>query len=319
MAIFRQTPPQQFLDELHDADVPGLFDPNLTKRERADAIQAAKRKIARAKARLEEERDLIRNRYAVRGSKRDKEIDDSEKRLKIALAPYMLLFNLTRELEEQIQALENALGAGKLLPEGFHFGDRIFGNAERGEWFLGNRDDEELWAHAERVRQQLEEFMKQREPLVTKQKQIKERTAKTQQLLKEDTRKLKRRSQTSYIGFRLFILLIIAVGLMGFGYYRAQPFLPGILSGSPTLLANSALWLFIMGAGFALLLSIPYIYARWRRNLHYLEDRIAVWRRDLEELQHDAQIIQRDYIPVNDKCRQLHAEYQELRAHFSAS
>ncbi len=319
MAVFRQTPPQQFLDELHDADVPRLFDPQLSKRDRADAIQAAKRKIARTKVKLEEERDLIRNRYTGRSGKRNKDmIDDSESRLKIALAPYMLLFNLTRQLEEQIQALENALGAGKLLPEGFHFGDRIFGNAERGEWFLGDRNDEDLWAHAENVRQQLEEFMKQREPLVTKQKQIKERTAKTQQLLKTDSAKLKRRSQTSYIVLRLFILFIISVGLMGYGYYRAQPFWPGILNGNPSALANGALWLFIMGAGFALLLSIPYIYSRWRRNLHYLEDRIAVWRRDLEELRHDAQIIQRDYVPVNDKCRQLHAEYQELRAHFHA-
>lgn len=300
---FQFSPPQQHLDELHDCGVPQLFDPTLSPRARADETASTRRKLARTKQRLQQQIDDLRKHYAGRKGKSDA---DLEKALKLRMAPYSLLLKLLLQLEEQVNTLERTLGAGKMLPEPFYFGHLIFGNPDTGEWFLGDEDDRDLWNHTMEVKQQLDDLMKQRDPMVFKQKQIKERLDQIQQRLARDEKKLARRGSRGWILFRLFILLLISIGLIGFGAFRVNEEGGNVVGFGWILVATGGL----------LFTAIPVLYQGWRWQINNLKEHIKTWKQEIGSLREDVKILQRDYVPLNERCKELHAEFTELRAHF---
>lgn len=296
---YYNTPPQRFLDEIHTVNVTALYEPGLSTRARREAITAARSRLAQVRQRLVRQQDDIRGRHNSGGGRRKTEPTPAEKR---DLAPYLLLTDLITQIEEHISQLEQVLEEKRLLPEPFRFGNRIFGSEEGGEWFLGYTEDEELWQHMQRVRQQLDHFMQQRSPQAGKIKALKARAAVLQSDLKRAANKLSKRRRKRSFAIQLLLTLLLAALLAGAGFVLFQQ---GQMAG-----------LAAVGFALLLLLSIPFGWRRWRRQVATLQATVIEKRQALATLKVELDAALKLFRPLNERCRSLQTEYQALRQGF---
>jgi hypothetical protein len=156
--MFNETLPQDYLNDMHAINIPRLFHPRMKPRDRADSIRKAKKELARLTLELQHHRDNLRA----------KNKKASSEDVTLILAPYNLLQNLLVQLTAEVTGLEDTLAAGKMLPHAFEFGQYIFGVEELGEWFLGDQAQYDEWLEAEQVKQRLNDFKADGQPLLDK-------------------------------------------------------------------------------------------------------------------------------------------------------
>lgn len=292
--MFNQTTPQDYLNDLHAIRIPALFEPRINARDRATGIRNAKKELGRLKVELQHHRDSLR-------SKNKKSADDELTRI---LAPYNLLQNLIQQLTAEVSKLEDILASGKLLPHGFEFGEYIFGDEEKGEWFVGNQGDYDEWMEAEQVKLRLDGFHDTGEPLRQRLAKIQNDFADMKAVYQKAQKKLDRQHKRGYIFRRILLLLLFTIGAGGVGGYLY-------------FVENVQLGLIGLGLGMFFFLLIPFAYSDWKKRNTKLVGSVRELKTQLRRLQLEGKDIQKQYRPIEFQIKSLQQEYSRLRAGLS--
>src|SRR5688572_19018958 len=134
-------PPQLWLDELYNFQVPRLWDVKLNATQRANLTTRAKQQLKDWRLAMREQIKKIEARYGK----------DKLQESRLMVAPYRKLDDLAVELTDAIFDLEKKLAAERPIPEGFEIGERIFGSLPTGRWFLGSLRDAKRWEEFEKL------------------------------------------------------------------------------------------------------------------------------------------------------------------------
>jgi len=292
--MFNQTAPQDYLNDMHAIGIPKLFHPRLSPRDRANGIQTAKQELGRLKMELQHHRDTLRS--------KNKSVSNDE--LKRVLAPYNLLQNLLEQLINEVKSLEDKLGAGKMLPQGFEFGRFIFGDEEIGEWFIGDEEHYQDWKEADDVKQRLNGFKREGQPLIQKLSVI-HADYETQKAIYESTqKKVDKRAKKGFILRRLVLLLILTIASGAGGAYVYMEM------GNELGLVGFGL------AGFFFLL-MPLGYMDWRRRNRKLIAKAREAKTQMRRLQREGKEVKKRFRPIEFQIKALTAQYKSLRAGLS--
>jgi hypothetical protein len=294
-------PPQEYLDELHDIDVPRLYDPALSREQRLNLIQLTRKRLRQWRNGVEALVEKIGERYGAENA--------DEQRL--AQAPYQLLATLGKQLDEAIDELETIVKKGRVVPEGFVFGDRIFGNPESGEWHLGTRADAERFDEMLSVHRRLSQLMEEYKPLVQKMKVIQQRIKEMKNDLRNWMQEYQQKQSTGYIATRLAGLLILALLLLAAGafFFTSEQ----IVVATET---DRVLGVLLIVAGVVFTIAAIVIYRRRSRRLNELREDIQAGKQRLRQYKKDFQEQKRHYFPINQLVTDLRADYRDLRATF---
>lgn len=288
--MFNQTTPQDYLNDMHAIGIPRLFHPKMNPRDRASGIQNAKKELGRLQVELQHHRDTLRNQNKKASS-------DEVKRV---LAPFNLLQNLLQQLKEEMGSLEEKLASGKMLPHGFEFGRYIFGDEEEAEWFIGDETQYEEWMQAEEVRQRLETFKEDGQPLLDRLHQVQTKFGSLKTVYQSDQKKLDKRHKKGYILRRMFLLLVLTIASGGIGAYVY------LEMNNPMGMAG-----FGFAAFFFLLMPLGYI--DWKKRNKKLVASVREQKTQLRRLQLEGKEIQKKYRPIEFQIKTLESQYNSLR------
>ena len=288
--MFNQTTPQDYLNDMHAIGIPRLFHPKMNPRDRATGIQKAKKELGRLQVELQHHRDNLRNQNKKAPADEVKQI----------LAPFNLLQNLLQQLKDEVNALEEKLASGKMLPHSFEFGRYIFGDEEQAEWFIGDEAQYEEWLQAEELKQRLETFKQDGQPLIDKLNDIQSEFGKLKVVYQVDQKKLDKRHKKGYILRRLFMLLILMIASGGIGAYVY------LEMNNPMGLAGFGL------AGFFFLL-MPLGYIDWKKRNTKLVSSVREQKTQLRRLQLEGKEVQKKYRPIEFQIKALESQYHNLR------
>ncbi len=289
--MFNETKPQDYLNDMHAIGIPKLYHPRMNPRERADRIRSAKQELNRLKVELQHHRDTLRAKSKSLSS-------DEVKRI---LAPYNLLQNLIQQLTDEITSLEDKLSSGKMLPQGFQFGEYIFGDEELGEWFIGDEEQYNDWREADDVKQRLNGFKQEGKPHREKLSQIQAEYSERKTEYQVAQKKLDKRHKKGFILRRLFLLLVLTIASAAGGAYLY-------------LELNNQVGLAGFGlAGFFFLL-MPLGYMDWKKRNTKLVSYVREQKTQMRRLQAEGKETQKRYRPIEFQIKALSAQYQRLRA-----
>ncbi len=300
--------PQAILDHLHRANVPGLFEVGISEREQRTRLEHAKKTLDEADKFIQRSISSLKTQYTPDKKKRGSSDEQALKeKLRKSLAPYLLLETLLKEIRGQVQKLEDAIAAGKLIPPGFEFDEYIFGDSETGEWFLGDHEAYDLWQYALDVKQRLNGFMEQREPLHQQMKTLKQAIDATKREAQEAKRSLRKQQETKGRFRMVFALLTLGgLGGIGFAIFQAitvQPLNLPIIAGA--------------GGVGGLLLFIAFISGRVRRGRQQRwQEMLPIAQERYKSLQIEMKQVRAQYDPLNIKCKELLDEWRAIRKGF---
>lgn len=286
-------PPQAYLDALHRASVPAAFAPEISPRQREERISGTRRSLQETRGQLQA--ILKPQKKRGRGSL---EVAQSKE-----LAPYALLATLADELLAAINDLDEATQKGRILPSGFDFGRVIFGDAQTGEWHLGEAEDAARFQEMRQTHQRLQTLAEERGPLAAEMRALK---AQMQQRKRDSEAMMKRyrqRAKPAYMRTRLMILLLIALVL-------------GIGGAIIALLLEQPLGFAGVGLGIACLLLMLIVWRGHKRGQERLRQSIQHERQEMAELQKEARKLRERYYPLERRLDELRSAYRELRASF---
>lgn len=292
--MFNETAPQDYLNDLHAIGIPKLFHPRVNPRDRANGIQKTKKELGRLKMELQHHRDTLRA----------KNKSASAEEIKRILAPFNLLQNLIQQLTQEVSNLEARLGAGKMLPQGFEFGQYIFGDEDHGEWFIGDEEHYNDWREADDVKQRLNGFKREGQPLIQKLSEIHSEYESQKALYQDTQKKVDKRAKKGYILRRMLVLVLLIAGSAAGGAYVY-------------LEMGNQLGLIGFGLAGLFFLLIPMGYMDWRGRNRKL---IAIAREaktQMRRLQAEGKEVQKRYRPIEFQIRALAAQYESLRAGLS--
>lgn len=281
--MFDQSP-QDYLDDLHLLNIPALFKPELTQRNRLQKIQTGRQQVQNIQSDLKK---VLRSLH--RTDKNDSRIP-----------AYHLLESLSGELLTAIADLEKRTKAGQILPQPVYFGSVILGDEESGDWFLGEPEDERLWLDMKQIKDRLERMMAQRAPLHTRLTEIKDQLSVLQVQQKRDLPRYKKLSGSRFLLRQRLIFLTLAVLSIGAGVYIvfSQNDQTGLLA-------------FVPGSLFIIL--IPVTRRFHKRRIDMLRKQLRERKQTIKTLKQEGQKIKRQYYPIDEMCRDLKIEYDELR------
>ncbi len=292
--MFNETAPQDYLNDLHAIGIPKLFHPRVKPRDRANGIQIAKKELGRLKVELQHHRDTLRS----------KNKSESSEEIKRLLAPYNLLQNLIQQLIDEVKGLEEKLGAGKMLPQGFEFGQYIFGDEDLGEWFIGDEDHYEDWREADDVKQRLNGFKSEGQPLINQMSEIHSEYETQKSLYQSTQKKVDKHTKAGYILRRMALLFILIVASGAGGAYVY-------------LEMNNTLGFIGLGLAGIFFLLMPLGYMDWRRRNRNLIATTREAKTQMRRLQAEGKAVQKRYRPIEFQIRALSAQYDTLRAGLS--
>lgn len=288
------TKPQVFLDEYHKASVPRIFVPQLSQQQRNNLINLSRKKVTETRMRVQQQIKEIQSRY-------DEHEQDAAKR---RTSPYRILDDLGKQLLEEIDAVEQVAREGRRLPKGFDFGHAIFGEVETGEWYLGELEDAERFKQLLNKRSRLTQLKADRAPL---QKQIK----KVNGLMDRKRREL---DEVTEMYQKLKPGKVLAVRLLG---VFSVALLCAALAAVAFLTDRVLLGAAAGGLVIVFLLVAIIVYQRRRKRLDMLRQAIQLGRTELKKLRKEQLRLRNTYIPLDDLCKQLAVEIQELQATFA--
>lgn len=294
VSFYADIKPQVFLDDLHAANVPRLFLPNLSPSQRTNLLNLARTKVKETQADLQKQIATIEARY---------DLKTQTDEVALVLKPYRVIENLADRLLKAMSGLESALNSGRRLPKGFVFGAVIFGTEETGEWKLGDHEDAKRWDLMMQKRRRLQTLSKDREPLKKQYQQMKARLEQSKVELKEVTEMYKTQSAPGYLRRRMmllggFALLLTLVGLVVFVVLKNPLGLLGVV-----LAVGCLFWM------------------RRTRRLHreqlkMLKAAIQLGRKETKQFIEEERRLRMTYLPLVDHINELKAEYDELRSAF---
>jgi hypothetical protein len=295
-------PPQEYLDELHEIDVPKLYDPALSKEQRMNLIQLTRKRLRHWREGVEARVETIGERYG----------SDNAEEQRLAQAPYQLLVTLGKQLDTAIDELESMVKKGRIIPEGFVFGDRIFGDAESGEWHLGTRADSERFDELLAVQRRLSQLMEEYRPLIQKMKVIQQRTNEMKNDVRDRMQEYRQKKSAGYIATRLVGLLLLTVLLLAGGAFLS-------LSDQVVVDAETdrVLGALLVVSGVVFTITMIVIYRRRRQRLNELREDIQAGKQRLRQYKKDFQEQKRHYFPINKLVTELREDYRDLRATFA--
>ncbi len=157
------------------------------------------------------------------------------------------------------------------------------------------------WESARLVKQRLDSFIEEAQPLRERVNEIRSGLAELRQQRDKLQRKLDRRQKRGAFFRRMFlhVMLVIASGFVGFYFdYTNQPDYAAILYG--------------MGAFFILL--VPLAYIDWKNYDMKLESRLRQVETKMRQLQTEGKQVMKRYHPLELQIKTLIAQYKRLRA-----
>lgn len=293
--------PQQLLDALHQVNVPRLYDPALSAQQRHNLIAMVKNELHDWRQMLRDQMTSVRRRYSPQEAAE----------AKIALAPFRLLDNLGKELAQSVDKLEKLNQANRPIPEGFTFGNIIFGTPDLADWHLGFPQDAGRYDDMMAIRRRLEDLLDERAPVEAELKQLTQRIKAQQGRLKDDMTDHQRRTNLMMVSARAIFVSLFVVGLMlvTYAFYTTEAPLLAFIE-------NDVAGLLMLTVIVILLAAMLFDRRRRLKTIAQLEDDIASGKRRLAQLKQRHKGSRQHYYPLNELVQQLQNEYNTLRETF---
>lgn len=294
------TPPQVFLDQLHEIGIPRLFDPGLNETQRTNLITLSRKRLAEWQARIVDQTKNIELRY--------KHLPDQAR---LHVAPYKKLISLASDLGKAISDLERTIKSRRAIPRGIEFGTKIFGTFETGEWRLGEFKDAKRWDQMEAIRKRLEQVKSDFEPM----KRDMELASQRAREVRHDVKKMQRRHSLLRKRFPFVLFTVIVVAAMIWSLWLGVT----IVNGNQDL-ADSRIApvigaaLLIVAVSSAMMLFT--LVRRRRLNLAHIEMTMAMAIEDYRSHKQESHDMRLQLHPMVELARQLTTEYKELRKTF---
>lgn len=298
---YEDVPPQLWLDELHEFDIPHVWDIQLNKTQRENLSKKAVDQLKNWRSSLRDQMKKIEGRYDSSTQERKEQI----------IAPYNLLDKLGQDLNANLRDLQSRISAGRAVPQGFVIGERIFGDFKSKRWHLGSREEESLWedflATESHYWSMGKEYKRQSQGLKNVTQQVQEQQADLEKLVTE----YRKRSGSLQIGLRLFIVLLIVVFCLVLGAVAITTGLPLDGAVTNTMFAGIMFGLSVIGAMVAIILA-----RRRRTSIAILKEDIIAMRATLKELKQEARRQKQLFFPTQETFKQVQADYKILKASF---
>lgn len=294
-------PPQEWLDQLHEIDIPELYDPGHSKTQRLNLIEYKGKKLRYWYEGVDALVDKIGDRYD----------SDHQAEMELAQAPYKLLRQLGKQLLTAVNDLEQRTKKDKVVPEGFMFGDYIFGDEDSGDWHLGSGRDADRYDNMLAVKRRLAQLMQEYKPMVQEMKVTRARAGELKSKVSEWMSEYQSKKTTGYIATRLVGLLVLTAAALGSGFFLVTERLVLGDAANAETLGGALLVLGVAGA-----IGMIVIYRRRQQRLNELQQDIREGRQRLQQFSQQMQKQRRDFYPTNQLVQELRGEYKELKASF---
>ncbi|GAB5490569.1 MAG: hypothetical protein Phog2KO_07840 [Phototrophicaceae bacterium] len=299
---YEDVPPQIWLDELHEFNIPRIWNIELDKTQRTNLSNRALDTLKQWRLNLRDQMKKIESRYD--SSNRDK--------MKQMLAPYKLLDTLGADLNSQLRDLQSRLSSGRAIPQGFEIGERIFGDVATQRWHLGDFEDEALWddfmATESRYKSIRREYKRQGMGLKNARQRVKEQQSELATLEAD----YKARSGFLQIGLRLFIVMIVVLLCLAIGIGAIVSGLPFESNASDTAIGAIFLVISVVGAMIAIVLM-----RRRRQSILLLEEEVVMMRTTLQSSKQEARRQKQLFFPTEDTFKQVQQDYAVLKKAFN--
>lgn len=294
-------PPQLWLDELHEFNIPHVWDVQLNKTQRENLSKRALDQLKNWRTSLRDQMKKIEGRYD----------SSNQERMAQIIAPYKLLDQLGHDLNANLRDLQSRVSSGRAVPQGFEIGERIFGDFKSKRWHLGSREDERLWedflATESRYWSMGKEYKRQATGLKNASQRVQEQQADLEKLVAD----YKKRSGFMQLGLRLFIVLLVVIFCLALGISAFTVGLPIEGRITNTMFAGIMLGLSVVGAIVAIVLA-----RRRRASVAVLKQDIIAMRATLKELKQEARRQKQLFFPTQETFKQVQADYKVLKAAF---
>ena len=294
-------PPQLWLDELHEFNIPHVWDVQLNKTQRENLSKRALDQLKNWRSSLRDQMKKIEGRYD----------SSNQERMAQIIAPYKLLDQLGHDLNANLRDLQSRVSSGRAVPQGFEIGERIFGDFKSKRWHLGSREDERLWedflATESRYWSMGKEYKRQATGLKNASQRVQEQQADLEKLVAD----YKKRSGFMQLGLRLFIVLLVVIFCLALGISAFTVGLPIEGRITNTMFAGIMLGLSVVGAIVAIVLA-----RRRRASVAVLKQDIIAMRATLKELKQEARRQKQLFFPTQETFKQVQADYKVLKAAF---
>lgn len=295
-------PPQVWLDDLHAMNIPALWDIQLNNEQRVNLLARAKSELTEWRKHLRSDIDIMKGRFG-----HDK-IDEMER----IVTPYQLLDSLAGDLGKQMQDLEKRVKKSNAIPEGFMFGERIFGDMKSKRWHLGTRADEDRWDEFMSIERRYQmvgkEYQQQAKVLKNAAQRIKEQQANNKRMLAE----LNKQKSTTRITIKVLVALV-AAGIAG------------TLAGM-SLLNDTVLVATLSAQVYEALLAVVAVAAiitaivlvrRRRSAIQQLSAEVSAGRAMSKRLKEAYNAEKRNFYPTQQTFKEVSGIYKELKATFA--
>jgi hypothetical protein len=294
------TPPQVYLDQLHEMNIPRLYDPGLNESQRSNLLTLSRKRLSDWQTRIVDQTKNVELRY--------KHIPDHAR---LYAAPYKKLAALGNDLTRALGDLERTVRAGKAVPRGFEFGTKIYGTFDTGEWRLGDAKDAKRWEQMEAIRRRLDLVHNDFEPMKRDMDLALRRAKETKQELKKLHKRHRiLRSKFPFLGMLVLVIVIVVGTLLG-----GITILNGSIdigSGNLTPIFGASM---LMVSVVAAVLSFSMVRRR-RLEAAHVQLSIADAIEDYRSHKVEAREIRLQLYPVAKLAKQLTKEYKDLRQTF---
>jgi len=283
-----QHSPQDYLDDFHAIGVTRLFAPQLSPRERLAGIRRVREELRRLHAEIRWQRDRLLTSAAM----------PSAAQTKRQAAPYNLLLLLHEQLAAELRDLERCLSQGKSLPAPFAFGAHIFGDAQRGQWFIGEDLELAEWQKIQHFRRRLDAQRTKGHPA---RRQIARTLRDIEALSAKHSKqqvKLEQRQSQRYLVKRILLLLILAAlsGATGLS-----------LAASDVQLSQVA-----YGCMIACVLLMPLLVLSWKMPQTRSQRRLARLEQQLQDLCDESARYHQQSQPLQLQIKALELQYARM-------
>lgn len=301
---YEDTKPQLFLDDLHQIDVPKLFDSRLSNEQRKNLINLTRKRLSDWMDELQRQITTIKRRTN----------QDNRDEIKLALAPYLKLEELGKQLTRRVIDLDKQMKQGRVLPKGFAFGTEIFGDWDTGEWRFGDAQEANAFDEMMVIYHRLQDTVKPDYDALSRELKLAQRRLKQQERdLKDLMAQYKRRKSPLNLLAKLVIPFVVMIGVLAAGW---------VLFNQPTpVVRDAVVYNQIVGGGLlvvglvAAMMMIVLVRRRRRAIIRIQADGKAA-KAHLRELKADFKQIRLEFYPVEELYKDLRMQYKQMRRQF---
>jgi hypothetical protein len=301
---YEDRPPQLWLDELYNFQVPRLWDVKLNASQRNNLATRAKQQLKDWRLAMRDQIRKIEARYSK----------EQLKESRLMVAPYRKLDDLATELIDAIADLETKLAAGRPVPQGFEIGEKIFGSLPTGRWFFGSLKDAKRWEEFEKLERRYYGLQEEYQNMGLEMKEAFARVKDEQNELSKTGKRYKRLKGFFQLGLRLFIVILAVVFCLlvgGFVFNHPEPLIEGGISNQA--FAGVMLILGVIGSIIAIVLA-----RRRRRAISDLQDDISTMRQNLERSKKEALRQKKLFYPTQQTFKEVSREYKKMWQTFAS-